>query len=175
MSELAEVTRITARGMITLRGDLTAAKIKKAVKAVTGHAIPAPGRIAGAGDKGVVWMSPDELLVLVPYAEVDASIAQLEAALDGAHFLIADVSDARSVFRIEGPHARGLLARLSPVDMHISQFGSGDVRRTRLAQVAGAIWCDDAGFDVVCFRSVGDYAEQVLRNAAAGAPVENLG
>jgi len=76
------------------------------------------------------------------------------------------VSDARSLFRIDGPQAAQVLARLCPVDLHKDSFGVGDMRRTRLAQVAAAFWRDDMGFEVVCFRSVGDYAHGVLQNAA---------
>jgi hypothetical protein len=37
-------------------------------------------------------------------------------------------------------------------------FAVGDFRRSRMAQVAAAFWRHDSGFDVICFRSVADYA-----------------
>jgi len=166
MSDLATITRAPARGMITLRGDLANAKIKKAVKAAVGQAIPASGQFSGKGDTGVAWMSPDELLLMVPYAGVADAIAALEKTLAKAHYLVADVSDARAVFTVAGDGARDVLARLFPVDVHADSFGAGQVRRTRLAQVAAAFWMHDGGFDVVCFRSVADYAQGVLTRAA---------
>jgi sarcosine oxidase subunit gamma len=152
--------------MITLRGDLGGAKMKKAVKAVTGQAVPTSGQFLGNGDKGVAWMSPDELLVIVPYADVAGAIEALNKALAKTHFLTVDVSDARAVFTVSGNGARDVLARLCPVDLHPGSFGMGQARRTRLAQIAAAFWMHDVGFDVVCFRSVGDYAEGVLTRAA---------
>lgn len=175
MSDLATITRADARGMITLRGDLASAAMKKAVKAATGQAVPKPGKIAGDGARGVLWMSPDELLVMVPYAEVAQTLAAMDKTLTGQHYLAADVSDARAVFTVAGDHAREVLARLCPVDLHADSFAIGDARRTRFAQVAAAFWAHEAGFDVVCFRSVGDYMDGLLRNAAKASPTGAFG
>jgi len=169
MSDLAKIIRHAERGMLTLRGDLSSAKMKKAVKGATGLGIPAPGKVGGTGDTGVVWMSPDELLVMVPYAAVADTAAQMAKTLGTEHHLIADVSDARSVFTVQGVDAKEVLARVCPVDLHEDSFAVGDFRRTRLAQVAAAFWRHDTGFDVICFRSVGDYAQGVLERAAKGA------
>lgn len=171
MSDVASVTRAQMRGMITLRGDLSSRAMRKAVKAATGCGVPVSGQFLGDASKGVAWMSPDELLVIVPYGDVAATLIALDKALKGKHYLTADVSDARAVFRVSGPNARAILARLCPVDLHADSFKPGDFRRTRLAQIAAAFWMHDAGFDVVCFRSVADYADGVLRNAAKGAPI----
>ncbi len=175
MSELAQVVRVEARGMVTLRGDLASSKVKKVVKALTGQGIPASGRIAGDGDTGVVWMSPDELLVMVPYEEVGPALEKIAKALAGEHHLAVDVSDARAVFRVAGADAREVLARVCPVDLHVESFAVGDFRRTRMAQVAAAFWRHETGFDVVCFRSVAEYVEGLLGNAARGASVGALG
>ncbi len=153
MSDLANITRVEARGMITLRGNLGSTKLKATVKELTGQAMPKAGQIKGDGTRGVTWMSPDELLVMVPYAEVAGAIAKIDAALAGGHYLAVDVSDARAVFTVEGEDAREVLARLCPVDLNAASFKPGDFRRTRLAQVAAAFWMHDTGFDVVCFRS----------------------
>ena len=166
MSDLAVITRADARGMITLRGDLSSAKMKKAVKAATGQAVPTSGQFLGNGDKGVAWMSPDEVLLIVPYDGVATTIEVLNKALAKTHFLAVDVSDARATFTVSGAGARDVLARLCPVDLHADSFGVGQVRRTRLAQIAAAFWMHDSGFDVVCFRSVADYAQGVLTRAA---------
>ena len=101
-----DVAEAGQRGMITVRGDLGSAAMKKAVKAAVGTAVPAPRRIELAGEKGAAWMSPDELLILVPYAEAVATVEVLERALGKEHHLVADVSDARAVFRIKGAKAR---------------------------------------------------------------------
>jgi len=155
-------------GMITLRGDLGAAKLQKAVKALCGVEPPARGHVAMAGDTAVAWMSPDELLLMVPYAQADDLCANLDQALAGEHALAVNVSDARAVFRLSGGDAvREVIAKLCPVDMTASAFGPGQFRRTRLAQIPAAIWMPEEGvMQVVCFRSVAQYAFDLLKNAA---------
>ncbi|AGI68808.1 putative sarcosine oxidase gamma subunit [Octadecabacter antarcticus 307] len=169
MSDLAQVTRVAACGMITLRGDLGSAKLTKAVKAVTGQAMPTSGQFLGDATSGVAWMSPDELLLVVPYADVAQNVAQIDKVLVGHHYLAVDVSDARAVFNVSGVRARDVLARLCPVDLHPDSFGVGQFRRTRMAQVAAAFWMHDTGFEVVCFQSVGHYAQDLLAQAAKNA------
>jgi sarcosine oxidase subunit gamma len=164
----ARVQDAGLQGMITLRGDLASAKVKKAVKEATGQDIPAL-RSINAGDGGAVaWMSPDELLVMVAYDQVDDRLAEIEAALDGDHFLAANVSDARAIFRVSGNGAgvREVVAKLCPVDMTPGAFEPGMFRRTRMAQIAAAIWMPDAEtIQIVCFRSVAEYTFNLLRDA----------
>lgn len=160
-------------GMITLRGDLASATLGQAVKAAVGLAVPGPRRIESAGDKAVGWMSPDELLLVLPYAEVPATVAALNTALAGEHHLAVDVSDARAVFRVTGEGAREALAKLTPTDLSPGAFGPGELRRSRAAQVSAAFWLDGEGaFTLVCFRSVAGYVFGLLSNAgAAGGEV----
>ncbi|SHI81089.1 sarcosine oxidase subunit gamma [Shimia gijangensis] len=163
----ATVTETGLRGMITLRGDLSSAKLKAAVKAATGAAIPDVRRVTTGKDGMAAWMSPDELLILCDYASVNDTIATLTAKLTGEHALAVNVSDARAVFRIAGDGAREVLAKLAPVDLSAGAFQAGDFRRSRIAQVAAAFWLnDDNSFELVCFRSVAQYVFDVLKVSA---------
>jgi sarcosine oxidase subunit gamma len=157
-------------GMVTLRGDHAA--LAGAVSDVAGVDLPGVNRVAMAGGRGVVWMSPDEVLVVVPYGEAGAAVAALDAALTGVHHLAVDVSDARSVITLAGMGAREVLGKLSPADLSPGAFGPGQVRRTRLGQVAAAFWCEaEDRWTVVCFRSVGDYVERLLDQSAKDGAV----
>ena len=169
----AMITEAGLRGMITLRGDLSSAKLKKAVKSAAGVDVPAQRSCNSAGDKAVAWMSPDELLVMVPYAEVVDATSRLVKALEGEHALAVNVSDARAVFTIEGEGGREVLAKLSPVDLSRETFTTGMFRRTRLAQAAVAFWMrDETTFELVCFRSEAQYVFDVLSmSAKAGSEV----
>lgn len=159
----ATIREIGPLGMITLRAKGVKA-LDKAVKAVTGTKLPAQRRIEVNGDRACGWMSPDEYLLIVPYAEVGASLASLAKALAGEHHLAVDVSDARAVFRIEGDKADQVLRKLSPVDF--DKLEPGELRRTRTAQVAAAMWQQDGGFTLVCFRSVAGYVMGLLTHSA---------
>jgi len=164
---IARIEETGLQGMITLRGDLSSARLQAAVKAVTGQDVPAMRRANVAGDSGACWMSPDELLLLVPYAQVNAKLAELTTGLGDEHALAVNVSDARAMFRVSGSPAREVMAKLAPADLSPDVFNAGDIRRTRLAQVAGAFWMEEDGaFRVICFRSVAEYVFKLLSVAA---------
>lgn len=166
-SGIATVADAGLQGMITLRGDLSSKVLAAAVKAATGVDVPAQRKIAVSQTGAAAWMSPDELLLLVPYEEAVSKTAELAEALKGEHSLAANVSDARSYFTVSGAGAREALAKVSPVDFSVEAFQAGDFRRSRTAQVAAAIWlAEDGDFHVVCFRSVGAYMFDLLSVAS---------
>jgi sarcosine oxidase, subunit gamma len=155
------------QGMITLRGDLQSEPLAKAVKTTVGVSIPKVGTI-NSGKKGsAAWMSPDELLLLVDYANADAIVAKLEKAMTGAHILAVNVSDARAVFTLEGPAIRDVLAKGSPANMSTDALSIDEMRRTRLGQLPVAFWLStETTATVVCFRSVGEHVFNWLSTAA---------
>lgn len=172
MAEAPRIARVTAPdapGMVTLKADLAAPAVTAALEAVLGLAVPPRRRILGGLAGGAAWMAPDELLLLVPRAEAADRAAALDAALDGTHRLVADVSDARAAFRVAGPGAREVIARGAPVDLHPDAFRPGDLRRTRLGQVACAFWIPEPApgtVELVVFRSVAAFVADWLENAA---------
>ena len=164
---IARVREIAAPGMIALKGDLGAAALAEAVRAATGCAVPGRRGILASGAARAGWMAPDELLLIVPRADVPGALETLADRLAEIHHLAADVSDMRAVFRVEGPGAREALAKLCPVDLAPGAFEPGELRRTRLGQVPAAFWMEEGGVTLVCFRSVAAYAFDVLAGAAA--------
>lgn len=165
-----EAVRVETRadvGMITLRGDLASPPVVEAVRAATGCAVPGVRRFMASGARGVAWMSPDELMLFVPRAEAAETASTASRALEDTHHLVVDVSDARAVFRIQGAGAREVLAKGAPVDLAPAAFGVGDLRRTRLGQVAAAFWMPaPATFELMCFRSVAGFVRDWLEHAA---------
>lgn len=165
------VTEAGPVGMITVRGDLGTAKVAQkvaaAIRTATGCAVPGQGAVSSAADKRVAWMSPDELLVFCAHDAAPGLAAALDKALAGTHALVAEVSDARAVFRLQGAAVREVLAKLTPADVSPAAFGPGQMRRTRLAQVAAAFhMLGETEVEIVAFRSVAGYVFDLLANAA---------
>ena len=160
----AKISEIGPLGMITLRAKPDLPGLAEAIRAAVGTDVPATRRIVTNGDKAAGWMSPDEYLLVLPYAAVPAALDAIGKAMAGVHHLAVDVSDARAVFRVEGAKADQVLAKLSPVDF--AKLEPGELRRTRAAQVATAFWKEGDGFTVVCFRSVGRYVFDLLAMSA---------
>ena len=165
---IAKVEECGLQGMITLRGDLSAAALKKAAAAASGgSAIPASLKVNGGLGGGVAWMSPDEALILCSHEEAQSRTEALAKALAKTHALAVNVSDARAVFRVSGGSAREVLAKLCPLDLSPDSFGPGDFRRTRMAQNAAALWMEEDGsIGIICFRSTAQYVFDLLSVAA---------
>lgn len=159
-----KITEVGPIGMISLRAQPDVKGLAKAIKAVAGTAVPGQRQIVVNGDKAAGWMSPDEYLLILPYADTGAALALIDKSLPGQHYLAVVVSDARAVFRIEGAKADQVLSKLSPVDF--ATLGPTELRRTRTAQVAAAFWRDDTGYTLVCFRSVAGYVMGLLTHSA---------
>ncbi|MEL6235606.1 MAG: sarcosine oxidase subunit gamma family protein [Pseudomonadota bacterium] len=153
-------------GLVSLRADLTDPAVEAALVATTGLSVPGVRRATTAGDAAALWFSPDEFLLLLPDAA--RSVVGLGEALHAVHHLVADTTDARCRVRIAGPSARDLLARGIPVDLAPEAFGPGDLRRTRLGQLAAAVWCEEAErFSLFCHRSVAEHVAVWLATAAS--------
>ena len=166
----ARVAEAPRAGMLTLRGPLSDAAFARPVAEVAGLALPSRGAISLAADRRLGWMSPDELILMLPPEDVAPARARLAAALSGIHHLVADVTDARALIHVSGePRAvRETLAKLAPVDFSPAAFEPGTFRRSRLAQVPAAFWCEpDGSFGVMCFRSVAEYVFKALSVSAA--------
>ncbi|WP_240769143.1 sarcosine oxidase subunit gamma [Paracoccus liaowanqingii] len=159
---LALVTPVTGLAMITIRADL--ARAGEALAEAAGLALPDPTGLTTDGSRMLGWMSPDELLLILPALDRDEAQHALTQALMGEHGLVVDVSDARAVFDVIGLHAADVIAKLAPVDA--ARLPEGRLRRTRLAQTAAAIWRIPGGFRVTGFRSTADYLQLILTNAA---------
>ena len=153
-------------GMITLKVDLETKGLKKIINDCFKTPLPHLGKVSATTDTRIVWMAPDELLILISYDKVNKHIASLEENLRGEHYLIADVSDARVLFNLKGEGVYDVLAKGTPADM--SNFGVNEVRRSRIGQLAAAFWTINSDeIEVVCFRSVSDYLFDWLKAAAA--------
>ena len=164
------VRRVLSTGMITVRGDLRSPRMQQVLESASLGKIPQTGKFCTDNDRFIAWMSPDELLLIVPgdvVAELAASLSQELVSLPG---LAVDVSDARVLFEIVSPAVRDILAKETPADMLPSAFGHNTVRRTRLGQVAVAIWLPKPGqARLVCRTSEASYVEELLNSSCSSA------
>lgn len=163
----ATVQALGAMGMVNIRGDFLNADFKKSVETHTGCAFPEVNCVTQKGDVSLAWMSPDELMVFCAYDAAPEIAAKLTEALTGQHSLVAVLSDARALFEVSGAGARDALAKLTPADMAATAFPAGMFRRTRIAQIPAGIGAmSEDRFMVMCFRSVAEYAFEILKLSA---------
>ena len=163
------VDSLGPQGMISVRAKMDDPALASALTELGGLSVPGPLYMSRSGEMAVLWMGPDEVMVLCAYNAAQLLSEKLAASLSGAHALAANVSDARAMFRLTGPEneVREALAKLTPADCAPDALPEGRVRRTRLAQVAGAIWIEEGAANVIAFRSGADYVFGLLKTAAA--------
>ena len=159
---------ITARGMIDLRGLTTDRKFLAAAKEVLGLDLPKAPRTSNSfGDVKALWLSPDQWLVLCAREKAPALAADLAKALEKTHALAVDVSDMRSIIRIEGERSREVMMKGCSLDFNDADFIPGYVRRARFAEIAALFSIvEENSIDLYVFRSYANYAWDFLLKAA---------
>lgn len=117
--------------------------------------LPGPSRWANGRDTVVIWLGPDEWLVVGPSLGPADLESRLRAAVggDGA---VVDVSAQRVALRLRGRHARDLLETGCAIDLHPREFPAGSAAATTL------------GLAEVILLARGDYAAdyQILVRAS---------
>ncbi|MEM8596769.1 MAG: sarcosine oxidase subunit gamma family protein [Pseudomonadota bacterium] len=157
-----------AVGMISIKADLDDPALDAALREIAGVGVPQRLTAWLNGAFATVWMSTDELLVVLPADAAPEAATKLETALAETHALVADVSAARTVFRLEGVYTGEVLAKGAPLDFRDAAFPVGCARRTHLGPVAVGIWREGPqSWTLVCFRSLAPYTAEWLATAAA--------
>jgi sarcosine oxidase, subunit gamma len=80
-----------------------------------------PNIVSGDMTRGVLWLGPDEWLVVGLPGTAGASIAELERDLAGSHHAVVDVSANRAVIELCGVARLDLLA--SGCSLDLDRFG----------------------------------------------------
>jgi sarcosine oxidase subunit gamma len=89
-----------------------------------------PNTTSAWRDADVLWLGPDEWLVVAEAGRQAELLGQLEAVLAPGHRSVVDVSANRAVFELRGPDRFERLAIACPLDLHLRSWGSGDCAQT---------------------------------------------
>jgi sarcosine oxidase, subunit gamma len=159
---------ISERGMIDLRGFTSDRKFMAAAKAVLGVELPKEPRSSSSwGDSKVLWLSPDQWLITCPRGKAQEIADALVKELGSIHSLAVNVSDMRTIIRLEGALAREVVMKGSTLDLTDGTYMPGTVRRMRFAEIAALLHIvGEDVIDVYVFRSYAQYAWDFLVKAA---------
>ncbi|WP_326686298.1 sarcosine oxidase subunit gamma [Streptomyces sp. NBC_01795] len=97
------------------------------------------GHTTASGPHTVVWLGPDEWLVL-SQADTTAVATELREALGSDPGSVVDVSANRTTLELSGPAARQVLEKGCPLDLHPRAFGPGRAVTTTVGPVAVLLW-----------------------------------
>ncbi|WP_410620478.1 sarcosine oxidase subunit gamma [Amycolatopsis sp. cmx-8-4] len=126
--------------------------------------LPAPCTFTSGNGVDVLWMGPDEYLVL---AEPGRQ-AELEAALsrESAVLAVVDVSAQRVTVQLTGAHARDVLAHGCSIDLDPSVSPPGTCVQTLLARTGIVLMVTEDGFTILVRQSFANYFTAWLADAS---------
>ena len=126
-------------GKFVLRG--ADGEIGAAVAAALGGAWPAEALATADWEKGsVLWLGPDERMVVVPDAEATEIQGVLREALAGTHHQLVEVGDYYTVLEITGLPAWKLLSKATTLDLHPRAFPPGMAAGGTFGHAQAILW-----------------------------------
>ncbi|GAA3403118.1 sarcosine oxidase subunit gamma [Pseudarthrobacter polychromogenes] len=138
--ELSEVAFLTMVGLRVNRDSDAGQRIA----AVTGGLPAACGGVAGSGETSVLWLGPEEFLVVAPreaHESLGGGLLQAlrEALGDGAGQMV-DLSANRTTFELTGPRARAVLEKGCSLDLHPRVLKAGTALSTEVGNIPVVLW-----------------------------------
>lgn len=124
-----------------------------------------PKSSARAGARAVLWLGPDEWMV-IEEGERDP-LADLERAK--TLYAAVDISHRNTAILVTGPKAADVVNAGCPQDLSVEAFPAGACSRTVLGKIEIVLYrmAEDT-FRIECWRSFSDYAFEFLKDAARG-------
>ena len=113
---------------------------RTAVESMVGALPLAPNTVNGGPDAAVLWLGPDEWLIVEPTEGAQTLETQLVSATDGLDVAVVDVSANRTTLELSGPDARSILEAGCPLDLDPRAFNPGRCAQTLLARANVILW-----------------------------------
>jgi sarcosine oxidase subunit gamma len=134
---------------------------------------PAAGSAASLAAFRVLWLGPDEWLIVTPEGSEGRVANQLQQASGEGFATVLELGSGQTVIELSGPRAREVIAKGCPLDLHPRVFGPGRCAQSRLARTLVTLLQVDQTptFELIVRRSFADYLWQWLLDASRH-PVE---
>ncbi|MCW8209233.1 sarcosine oxidase subunit gamma [Verminephrobacter aporrectodeae subsp. tuberculatae] len=153
-------------GYLVLRGRADDAAFMQAVAAVLGQPLPTQPMAVLLTARGVVlWVSPDEWLLVCQRSCRAALLADLGAALHAVFSQVVDNSGGLTTLRLAGPDHLLLLRQLGPCDFASLEVGHCVSTVFSKAGVS-VVRTDAAGVLLLFRRSFADYVWRLIERTA---------
>jgi sarcosine oxidase subunit gamma len=120
--------------MLTVRLDPAGPAAADVAKALGGELPTTPCTFVRGGEAELLWLGPDEWLVVAAPGATDRLTGALRAAFGEAFGTVTDVSAQRTTLDLTGPLTRDILARGCAVDLHPRAAPAGTCVQTLLAR-----------------------------------------
>lgn len=161
---LAESQR---RMIINLRGEGNA--FTDALYRVAKLHLPKANRVQTQEGFSLFWLGPNEYFLTGPEKSKEEITTQLRMSLGSTHYALTDLSESRTILRIEGEKARDVLIRGMSIDLHPSVFSQGQCAQTSLGKVNVLLHQidDQPSYEIYVWNSFADYCWRWLEKVSA--------
>ena len=141
-------------------------EVASRVEAQLGTSLPSSSGSVSAGEGlAVLWLAPDEFLVVSETDPAALTSTLVEAVADGPGSA-TDLSANRTTFVLSGPSAREVLEKGCALDLHPRAFAEGSAYVTTLGPVPVIIWKTDAeSYRILPRSSFADFLGRWLLDA----------
>lgn len=165
------VTERTPPGLINIRL-LPRTDLIEGVSQTAGVPVPlSPNNFHATAERQLLWLGPDEWLLIAASGEEAGLIAALDEKLGNSFHSVVDVSGQYSVFDVQGPAAGDILNAGCSLDLAVEIFGPGRCAQTLLARATIILMRHDQNnFRLLCRRSYASYVRQWFGAAACLQP-----
>lgn len=126
-----------------------------------------PNTARTSSGRDVLWLGPDEWLVVSGPGAAGAIAAELEASLDGLHRSVVGVSANRAVIELAGPSRHDLLSSACPIDLHPRSWGDGRCAQSVFGAAQVLLHEREGTTRVFVRPSLADYVVDLLLAAPA--------
>jgi len=138
--ELSEITFLT---MVGVRVDRTS-EAGARIGSITGGLPAACGNVTASGDTSVLWLGPEEFLVVAPMEAHESLggdlIQALREALADGEGQVVDLSANRTTFELTGRRARAVLEKGCALDLHPRVLKAGTALSTEIGNIPVVLW-----------------------------------
>lgn len=164
MSDLANSLRAEQHSPIVERSDLAVthiaarrgmlAALNDSARTAFGVELPSQPKAVEARDMTIVWAGPEQWLLIEPASNAADPSLQHAKTFSGLASVV-DVSDSRTIFRIETPRPSDALVRSMGIDFEDTSFKPGDVAITHVSHLGVMVWRlpDGRGYEFACART----------------------
>jgi sarcosine oxidase subunit gamma len=140
------------------------------IASVTGGLPAACGAVSGSGETSVLWLGPEEFLVVAPmeaHESLGGDLLQaLREALGDGEGQVVDLSANRTTFELTGARARAVLEKGCSLDLHPRVFKAGTALSTEIGNIPVVLWkTGDESYRIFPRASFADFLGRWLLDA----------
>ena len=164
--------------IVNLRGNAEETAFREGAASAMGVALPLkPCTISENGLVRVVWVGPNDWLIVGPSGQPEAIALRLREALSGLHYAVTDVSSGYTVLHLSGRPVRDVLAQGCPLDLHPRAFERGACAGSHFFKASIWLWQTDEApvYELLVVRSYMDYVWLMLERACAECGLQDCG